>query len=303
MTSIACAGSVALDTTRTPFKTVERVLGGAASYFSLASRFFAQTHVSSIVGEDFPKEYLELLKSNEIHLDDLIVARGKKTFFYDSSFDYDMYHRTTNKTELNVLLEYEPKFGNDAKKCHFAYLATMPPGKQKEAKKEARDAKIVFMDTIEHYIKTEKEELIDAMASVTGCILNDSETRMLTGEHNLVKAGKKIQEMGVPIVIVKKGEHGALLFHEKHVVPFPALPMEEVVDPTGAGDSFAGGFMGTLAKENATKPTLKNLKQAMAYGVVMGSIAVSGYSVESLVRTKHTDIEREYQAYRELLSV
>lgn len=301
MASITCAGSIALDTTRTPFRTAERVLGGAASYFSLASSFFAPTYVCSIVGKDFPEEYWQLLAKKA----DLTGVQKKegKTFFYDSTFSFDLYHRHSNKTELNVLADFEPNLPEQASKSEFVYLATMPPEKQLATMKQAKNKRLVFMDTIEFYIQTARDALLKTLNAVDGVVLNDAEARMITQEANLIKCGRKICELGPRIVILKKGEHGSLLFYNGRVIPFPAFPLEVIIDPTGAGDSFAGGFIGSLAKQNAVEPDMQQLKTAMAYANVMGSLAVEDFSVNKLVHAGRDEVEKRFHDYRELLSI
>jgi len=302
MANITCSGSIALDTTRTPFKTVENVLGGAASYFSLSARFFADVHIASVVGDDFPQEYWELLETRGVDLEGVQKKPGK-TFHYDCSYSFDMYQRFTNKTDLNLLGVYEPWVPEKSRSNEFVYLATMPPAKQREILRQHTGSKFSMMDTIEFYIRGEYNDLLQTIKLVDCVVLNDAEARMLGEDPNLVKCGKKISKLGPGIVIIKKGEHGSLLFFDKHVVPFPAFPLENVVDPNGAGDSFAGGFLGSLAKQGATKPTLENLKKAMAYANVMGSIVVGDYSVNPLVSSKIEDIERIYNDYVSLLKV
>ncbi|MDO8554936.1 MAG: PfkB family carbohydrate kinase [Candidatus Micrarchaeota archaeon] len=303
MTSILCSGSIALDTTRTPFKTVENVLGGAASFFSLAASFFASVHILSVVGKDFPEEYWKLLEK-KANLNGVQKKEGK-TFHYDSTFSFDLYHRQTNKTELNVLGEFEPVLTGEAKKCEFVYLATMPPEKQLKVLQEAKGRKLVFMDTIEFYIKTERNALLKTMSHVDGVVLNDAEARMLTDEVNLIKCGKKIHALGPKIVIIKKGEHGCLLFHDGKVIPFPAFPLEVIIDPTGAGDAFAGGFLGYLAKifKQDTRPTTQDFKTAMAYANVMGSLAVEDFSVNKLASATKEEVEKRFREYCELLRI
>ena len=301
--SILCSGSIALDTTRTPFKTVERVLGGAASYFSLSANFFAPVSVCCVVGGDFPGESWALLAGKNIDLSGVQQKIDGKTFFYDSTFSFDLYHRHANKTELNVLGEFEPMVQEKAKKCAFVYLATMPPEKQLSVLKQASGKKLAFMDTIELYIQGSRKALLETMAHVDGIILNDAEARMLADDTNLIRCGKKVQALGPKIVIIKKGEHGSLLFYDGHVVPFPALPLESIIDPTGAGDAFAGGFVGSLAKQGTIKPTLKELKIAMAYANVMGSLAVEDFSVNRLAGTTFEEIEGRFKAYCEMLRV
>jgi len=302
MASITCSGSIALDTTRTPFKTVENVLGGAAAFFSMAASFFAPVHAVSVVGADFPDEYWKLLEKSKINMDGVQKKPGK-TFHYDCSYSFDLYQRFANKTDLNVLGEFEPVVPESARKSEFVYLATMPPEKQLDVLRQVDGRKLAFMDTIEFYIRGSSEALLKTMAEVDGVILNDAEARMLAEEPNLVKCGRKISKLGPSITIIKKGEHGSLLFHNDHVIPFPAFPLEELLDPNGAGDAFAGGFVGALAERGATKPGIADLKIAMAYANVMGSIAVEDFSVDRIVRASKDEIKKRFTSYVELMSI
>ncbi|MBI5051154.1 sugar kinase [Candidatus Micrarchaeota archaeon] len=294
---------MALDTTRTPFRTVERVLGGACSYFSLAANFFTKVYSVSVIGEDFPRAYLELLSSKGIDLGNVQRIEGGKTFFYDSTFSFDLYHRQANKTELNVLAEFDPRVDGKANESEFLYLATMPPQKQLKTIRQMKGRKLVFMDTIEFYIQSELDGIKEVMKNVDGVVLNDSEARMLAGENNLIKCGKKIQGFGPKIVILKKGEHGSLLFYDGQVVPFPAYPLEDISDPTGAGDAFAGGFLGYLARERAEKPGLNQMKKAMAYANVMGSLTVEEFSVDGLISASFEKVQKRFEHYSELLRI
>ncbi len=309
MASITCSGSIALDTTRTPFKSVENALGGAGSFFSLAASFFAPVHLCSVVGADFPEAYWSLL-AKKVDMESVQKKPGK-TFHFDSTFSFDLYHRHANKTELNVLGEFEPKLSQKAAESQFLYLATMPPEKQLDVIKQSKgqtpsdgkSKRLVFMDTIEFYIQTSLPALLETLRHVDGVVLNDAEARMLTKESNLVKCGKLIEKMGPKIVVLKKGEHGSLLFYKEKVIPFPAFPLEVILDPTGAGDAFAGGLIGSLAKQDATEPTIPQIKKAMAYANVMGSLAVEDFSVDRLVRANSHEIEKRYEEYCELLRI
>ncbi|MFH2106952.1 MAG: PfkB family carbohydrate kinase [Candidatus Micrarchaeota archaeon] len=302
MSSITCSGSIALDITRTPFHIAEMVLGGAASYFSLAASFFAPVSISSIVGTDFPNEHWEIFKQRNIDTSGVEIKAGK-TFHYDSSFSYDLYKRTTLKTELNVLGGFKPKLSDTAKQSEFLYLATMPPETQLDVLKQSK-CKLSFLDTIQFYIEGSRSALLEVMAKVDGIVLNDDEGRMLSNEVNLVKAGKKIHALGPKIVILKKGEHGSLLFFDNNVIPFPAFPLEDLKDPTGAGDAFAGGFVGSLAAQGVDKKLgLGNLKIAMGYGNVMGSIAVEDFSVHNLDKISMKEVENRFWDYCELLKI
>lgn len=302
--SITCSGSMALDTTRTPFHTAERVLGGAASYFSLSASHFTKVYASSVVGGDFPKDYWKIFADRDVGIKDVQIKPEGKTFFYDSTFSFDLYHRHANKTELNVLGEFEPTLGEKAKQSEFVYLATMPPEKQKNVIRQAIGRKLVFVDTIELYMgEPYRSELISVLGLVDGVVFNDAEARMLGEDPNLIKCGKKLQRLGPKTVIIKKGEHGCLLFHENKVIPFPALPLEDIKDPTGAGDAFAGGFMGALAARGAVSPKLDDLKIAIAYANVMGSLAVEEFSVDKLVKTNKAEIDKRFKDYCEMLRI
>ncbi|MGV8085046.1 MAG: PfkB family carbohydrate kinase [Candidatus Bilamarchaeum sp.] len=302
MSSITCSGSIALDTTRTPFKSVDMVLGGSASYFSLSSSFFAKTYLSSIVGNDFPPHYWDLL-SQRCDLESVEKRADEKTFHYDSTFSFDLYQRQTNKTEPNAISFYQSRLSAKAAESPFLFLASLSPTKQLKVLQGSKGRKLVFMDTIEHYIKTEFAALTHLVGLVDGIILNDAEARMITKQSSLVKCGIKIKNMGPKIVIIKKGEHGSLLFFKNNVIPFPAFPLEEIVDPTGAGDSFAGGFIGYLAKHRIYEPSVSQLKIAMAYANVMGSLAVQEFSVDRLVKTTSEEIEELFSSYKNLLHI
>jgi sugar/nucleoside kinase (ribokinase family) len=280
------------------------VLGGAASYFSLSASHFTKVYASSVVGADFPQEYWKMFETKDVGVKDVQQKPEGKTFFYDSTFSFDLYHRHANKTELNVLGEFEPTLGEKAKQSEFLYLATMPPAKQKNVLRQAVGRKLAFLDTIELYMaEPYRAELVSVLGLVDGMFLNDAEARMLGEEPNLIKCGKKIQKLGPKTVVIKKGEHGCLLFHENKVLPFPALPLEDIKDPTGAGDSFAGGFMGALAARGAVHPKLEDLKVAIAYGNVFGSFAVEEFSVDKLVKIKKEDIDKRYKEYCEMLRI
>jgi cytidine kinase len=296
---ILATGTIALDTTRTPFKTQERVLGGSVSYFSLAARHFAPVSVVAAIGNDFPEKYYELLSNSGVNLEGVQKHSDKKTFFFDSTFSFDMYSRTANATELNVYEHFEPKIPEKAKSSEFVYLGTIPPETQLRVLKEFSNTKFTMMDTIEYYIQHSKAALEKTIAEVDGIVLNDIEARMLCNTPNLFKAAKILHEMGPKVVIIKKGEHGSILFYKHHIFPIAAYPMEISVDPTGAGDSFAGGFMGHLARSG--KLTLKTLKQAMAYGNLMGSFCIEDFSVNKLVSITPSDIEQRMKEYRKLM--
>lgn len=296
---VLCVGSFGLDTTRTPLKTVERVLGGSCSYFAASASYFTKVKAVGVVGTDFPKEYPALLSKLGVDLSGLETRTGK-TFSFDSTFDHSLYHRTQNAIDFGVVNGYVP---NVPKSDYgdFLFLATFNPDLQLKIVREA-NAKHVFMDTIEFFIANEKSNVEKVLREVNGVILNDSECRMLTREPNLVKAGKKIvKDYGNEYVIIKKGEHGCTLFTENEVLPFSALPLEDIVDPTGAGDSFAGGFIGNLEKKG--KINDKTLRESIAYGHVMGSFAVQAFSLDKIAHLTQKDITKRFEEYKLQMSL
>jgi len=297
-------GSVALDTTRTPFQIQERILGGAATYASLSGSFFTPVSLIGIVGYDFPRNYQTLLET-KMDTKGLIKHPEKKTFFYDSSFDYDLSHRTTNKTELNVIENFEPIVPLEYSNSKFIYLANNDPDQNIKILKNFNQPDLVVCDTIEYWIKEKKDSVKRMMEQTTGVIINDQEARLLCNLSNLIKCGKQILSWGPRFVIIKKGEHGVLLFHNNDIFPIPGYPLENVVDPTGAGDSFAGGFMGYLISKYQ-KDFIDNtdlVKESVLFGSIMGTFAIEDFGINKLVNVNINDIIQRYKKYRSLLSL
>lgn len=290
-------GSLALDTTRTPFRTEVEILGGAATYAALASSKFVKTEILGVIGSDFPEEYLKILRS-EVGIDGLEIKSGKKTFRYDSSFNYDLSHRITNKTELNVIGEYEPSVPERLKDSQYVYLANNDPIQNIKMLQQFVNPKLVVCDTIEFWIQTKRNEVKKMCGLVHGVIINDQEARMLCSMPNLIRCAKEILSWGPEFVIIKKGEHGSVLVQSDMIFVAPAYPLEEIVDPTGAGDSFAGGFMGKLASIEANG--VEELKFAMVYGNVMGSFAVEDFGLTKLLNVNKEDITQRFDLYRTL---
>ncbi|MFH1750994.1 MAG: PfkB family carbohydrate kinase, partial [Candidatus Micrarchaeota archaeon] len=226
---ILATGTVALDTTRTPFKTVERVLGGSASYFSLAARFFSQVAIVGAVGHDFPHNYWELLEKAGINLAGVQKHPLQKSFFFDSTFSFDMYTRTANVTELNVYENFEPNIPDDLKSSEYVYLGTSPPEKQLKVLKEFSNPEFSMLDTIEYYIQHSKAALEKTISEVDGIVLNDIEARMLCNTPNIIKAAKHLSDLGPKVVIIKKGEHGSILFYKDVIFPLAAFPLESSI--------------------------------------------------------------------------
>ncbi len=295
---IIAVGSVALATTRTPFKTVKDVLGGSGTYFVFASHFFSKTGLISIVGEDFPEKYRRLM-AERLDLTGLVVEKGK-TFRFDSSFGYDLGKRTTIKTELNVFGKFNPTVPDEYRDAEYVYIGNVDPELQLRVLDQVDEPKLTVADSIEIWIKTEKEKLIEVASRVNGMVLNDDEVRQLCQTSNIIAGARTILDWGADFMIVKKGEHGSILFTPEMIFPTCGYPLEEVVDPTGAGDSFAGGFMGHLARKGRINN--RTIKEAVIYGNVMGSFAVERFSIDRFLTLTMDDIESRYNRYKEMVT-
>ncbi len=290
-------GSVALDTIRTPTKVLKNVLGGAASFAAVAASFFVKPSLIAVIGHDFPKNYYNILNSF-LDLNGLVRAKGK-TFRYDGSYDETLSHRTTNKTELNVLGNFKPTVPEKYRKSEFVYLANNDPTQNTKIIREFDRVKFSMCDTIDFWISTKRSDVIKMMSVVDSVVINDEEAKLLTKSQNLIKCAKKIMEWGTKYVIVKKGEHGSLLFYEDVVFPSPAFSMENIVDPTGAGDSFAGGMIGHMASKNSTK--ISTVREAAVYGNIMGSFAVEKYGLNGLTKLKKSQIQKRFNQYKKMV--
>jgi sugar/nucleoside kinase (ribokinase family) len=295
---ITVFGSIALDTTRTPFKTETKIMGGAATYASLSSSIFTTTSIVGIIGSDFPLEYKNIL-DNRVDTRGIITKHNGKTFHYDSSFDYDLSHRTSNKTELNVITDFEPVIPDEYINSEYVYLANNDPIQNMKILEYFSNPKLTVCDTIEYWILNKREDIIKMMSKVDGVVINDEEARLLCKTTNLIKCAKLIMSWGPQFIIVKKGEHGSLFLNDDTVFPAPAYPMEEIVDPTGAGDSFAGGFIGYIAKQNKTN--IDTMKEAVIYGNVMGAFAVEDFGVKRLLAITKEDVRLRYLKYRNIV--
>ena len=295
---IVVFGTVALDTTKTPFKTAENILGGSATYCALTSKFFYKTSLISAVGMDFPEDYLKILQQN-LDLTGFKKLPGK-TFHYDSTFDYDLSKRISNKTELNVIENFKPEVPEEYRNAEFVYVGNNDPKRNLEILQQFNNPKLTACDTIEFWINNRRDDVMKMIKNVDCVILNDDEARMIVKVPTLIKCGKKLLEMGPKFVIIKKGEHGSILFTEDVVFPVPGYPLEEIVDPTGAGDSFAGGFIGHIARKGNLN--LGTLKDAMIYGNVMGSFTVEDFGINRLLKLRIADIENRYGEYKNVLN-
>jgi len=297
---LVVVGSVALDSVQTPSQTRENLLGGSAVYFSYAASFFTPVRLVGVVGEDWPAEYTELLRSRNIDTAGLEVKRGAETFFWRGRYLEDMNVRETVDVQLNVMEDFNPVLPESFRRCPFLFLANGSTKIQLKVLEQCSGATLSVADTMDLWINTEREELTELLGKVNGLVLNDSEAKLLTGDKNVVRAGHRVLEMGPQFVVVKKGEHGAMFFSKHETYVLPAFPTSDVVDPTGAGDSFAGGMMGYLAEQGNFEP--KTLKEAMAYGMLVASFTVEDFSLDQLRRIERTDLERRMEEYRRMLS-
>jgi len=291
-------GSTALDTIRTPKKTLKNVLGGAATFAAISASFFTKPSLIAVVGTDFPKKYHNILKKY-LDLDGLSVLKGK-TFRYDGKYDETLSVRETLKTELNVLEYFKPSVPKEYQKSDFVYLANNDPVQNTKIIKEFDNVKFSMCDTIEFWIKTKRNDVVKMMKSVDAVVINDEEAKLLTKESNLIKCAKKIMSWGTRYVIIKKGEHGSLLFYEDQIFPSVGFSLESVLDPTGAGDSFAGAMIGYLASKKKTSAS--EIKKSIVYGNVMGSFAVEKYGLEGLLRLKKSNIIKRVRQYEKMVS-
>ncbi len=290
-------GSTALDTIRTPTMVLKDVLGGAATFAGISSSFFVNTGLIAVVGKDFPKKYHRILDSR-LNLDGLSVEKGK-TFRYDGKYDKTLSSRITLRTELNVLENFQPIVPEQYKKSQFVYLANNDPDQNAALIEEFDRVKFSMCDTIEFWISTKKASVVKMFKKVDAVVINDEEAKLLTKESNLIKCAKKIMDWGPKYIIIKKGQHGSLLFFEDIIFPSPGLPIENVVDPTGAGDSFAGAMIGYLTSKKKTD--LATIKKSAVYGNVMGSFAVQGYGIDGLLRVKKSDIKKRISLYEKMV--
>jgi cytidine kinase len=293
-------GTVALDTTRTPFRTETRILGGAATFASVSSSMFAPTSIVAAVGSDMPAEHIRALSSKGIDTKGIIIIQGSKTFHYDSSFDYDLSNRTTNKTDLGVIAGFDPVIPEEYIKSDYVYLANNDPKQNIKILQHFQNPRLVVCDTIEFWINGSRNDVVKMIGMTDGVVINDNEARLLCKEANLAKCAKKIMSWGSKFAIIKKGENGAILFTKEGLVfPTAAFFLDEIVDPTGAGDSFAGGFLGHIARKGVMN--FATMKEAVIYGNVMGSFAVEDFGIKRLLSLTKDDVVDRYAKYCNLV--
>ncbi|MCK0178894.1 PfkB family carbohydrate kinase [Flavobacteriaceae bacterium S0862] len=300
MSKLVIVGTVAFDAIETPFGKTDKILGGAATFIGLAaSQFHVDSAAVSVVGGDFPKKYLDLLEDKNIDISGIEIVKEGKTFFWSGLYHNDMNSRDTLATELNVLADFQPVVPKNYKDAKVVMLGNLHPLTQLSVLEQMNEKpKLVVLDTMNFWMDNALEDLHKVMKKIDVITINDEEARQLTGEYSLVVAARKIHKMGPQYVVIKKGEHGALLFHDDNVFYAPALPLEEVFDPTGAGDTFAGGFAGYLAKTEDL--SFENMKNAVIYGSTLASFCVEKFGTERMVNLENEEVHKRLQEFKAL---
>ncbi|MBW3518478.1 PfkB family carbohydrate kinase [Flavobacterium sp. NKUCC04_CG] len=300
MNKLLIVGTVAFDAIETPFGKTDKILGGAATYIGLSASFFKlQSAIVSVVGDDFPQEHLDLLKNKNIDISGIEVVKGGKTFFWSGRYHNDLNSRDTLETQLNVLADFNPIVPENFKDADVVMLGNLHPNIQIGVLDQMKQKpKLVVLDTMNFWMDCALEELKEVIKRVDVITINDEEARQLSGEYSLVKAAEVIQELGPKYVVIKKGEHGALLFHQNDVFFAPALPLKEVYDPTGAGDTFAGGFSGYITQ--SSNISFGNMKNAIIYGSNLASFCVEEFGTKRMQRLTREDVDARLQQFKML---
>jgi sugar/nucleoside kinase (ribokinase family) len=298
--SLTVVGSIAFDSVNTPFGERERMLGGSAVHFALAASFFTEVRVVGPVGDDFTDEHMELLRGRGIDVADIEHVAGGETFFWRGHYDHDMNVAHTDDTQLNVFADFVPKLSPDSCAAQMLFLGNIQPELQRDVRRQS-SAGFAALDSMNLWIDTARDSLVAAISEVDCVLLNDAELRMLTGESNLVVAARVTMEMGPSVVVAKRGEYGAVLFSDDETFAIPGLPLEDVRDPTGAGDTFAGGFLGYLDQARAGgEHDPAALRRAMAYGSVMASFNVEDFGTDRVSRLDDAEISGRLAEFRRL---
>ncbi|MBI4053174.1 MAG: sugar kinase [Candidatus Diapherotrites archaeon] len=296
---VVIVGSVALDSVKTPFGKVERALGGSATYASVAAGYFCRPGIVGVVGKDFPKQHTDFLEKRGIDLQGLSHAQGK-TFFWEGEYGFDLNQAVTKKTEVNVFENFRPELPEAYRKADYLFLGNIHPELQLDVLKQMdRRPKLVLADTMNMYISSQRAKVLEVVKEVDICLMNDSEARMLFNTPNLIKAAREILKLDSDIAIIKKGEHGSIMVSENDFFAMPAYPLENVIDPTGAGDCFAGALIGYLAKSKDLGE--KNFRKAIVYASTVASFNAEGFSLDNLKKTGISDIEERVKSFREIV--
>jgi sugar/nucleoside kinase (ribokinase family) len=301
--ALTVVGSIAFDSVRTPFGERERMLGGSAIHFALAAAFFTEVRVVGPVGDDFGDEHLAVLEERGVITDDIERVEGGQTFFWQGHYDYDMNVAHTDDTQLNVFADFDPKLSEASRRAQMLFLANIQPQLQRDVRRVCREAQFAALDSMNLWIETARDSLVAAIGEVDCVLLNDAEIRELTGEPNLARAARAVMAMGPKVVVAKRGEYGAALFTNDEFFAIPGYLLEDVRDPTGAGDSFAGGFLGYLDSRRGTGASVLShgtLRQAMAYGSVLASFNVEAFGTERVMDLTLEEVENRVRDLRRI---
>ena len=299
--SLLVVGSIAFDSVETPTDCRENVIGGSATYCSYAASYFTPVNLVGVVGEDWPAEHTALLASRNVNTAGLEVKAGEKTFSWKGKYLPNMNDRETLEVNLNVFETFSPILPESYKSTPFVFLANGAPTVQLQVLEQVENPKLVVADTMDLWINIQKEELLQLIRRIDGLVLNDSEAKLLTSEENLVKAGQAVLDLGAKFCVLKKGEHGAMYFGEDGCYVLPAYPTEDVLDPTGAGDSFAGGMMGYIASQDTTDPA--SIKRALVYGTLVASYNVEDFSLDRMQQIERDSLDQRFAQYQQMLSI
>jgi sugar/nucleoside kinase (ribokinase family) len=300
--SLVVVGSIAFDAVKTPFGERERMLGGSAVHFSLASSFFTDVRVVGPVGDDFGDAEYGVLRERGVNTDDIERVEGGETFFWRGHYEFDLNTAHTDDTRLNVFGEFQPKLSEESRAAEMLFLANIQPDLQREVREQCTGAKVAGLDSMNLWIDTARDSLVRTIGGVDLIFMNDAELRMLTEQPNLVRAARSVREMGPSIVVAKQGEYGAALFTEDGFFALPAYPLETVIDPTGAGDSFAGGFLGYLDSQGGTLDSA-TLRRAMTYGSVLASFNVEQFGTERVSALTRDEIDERFEEFRSMTNL
>jgi sugar/nucleoside kinase (ribokinase family) len=296
--SLLVVGSVAFDAVETPFGKRERMLGGSATHFSLSASFFTDVRVVGVVGGDFGEDEMEVFRGRQINTDDLERVESGKTFFWSGRYDFDLNTAHTLDTQLNVFADFRPKLSDESKRARMVFLGNIQPELQSEVREQVRGAELVALDTMNYWITTVPEQVKTAIRGVDVVIINDAEARQLSGESNLIKAAREILSWGPRALVIKRGEYGAAMFTKDSYFAIPAYPLESVFDPTGAGDTFAGGFMGYLAGHSRVDD--ETLRRAVIFGSVMASFNVEEFGTERVRRLTYEEVNERFRDFKRM---
>ena len=297
--SLLVTGSIGIDTVETPFGKRDNVIGGSAIYFSYAASFFTPVRLVGAVGEDAPKPIFDVFKNRDVDTRGLEVRKGSRTFRWHGSYVENLNEAQTVQVDLNVLAEQAPKIPEQFKDSKYVFLANTHPALQQQMLENLPCCKLVVADTMNLWIQTEHDELRKLLKRIHGLVLNDGEARLLTEQKNLIAAARDVLKMGPKFVVIKKGEHGCLMVSDRDTFTLPAFPAEQVIDPTGAGDSFAGGMMGYLSTQGSWSPA--TVKRALAFGTVLASYTISDFSLEGLQKISRDDIDERWNMFKQAM--